>query len=103
MYNKKYCNTECCNSIKREVEYILLTLNLQIWRVKNSQIVSQSYIIIAYIINFQVQSTPGQVQIKFHLYIFGIRLRLNWVVELKKVSRTTASLALRGTGPRAWD
>ena len=25
MYNKKYCNTECCNSIRREVEYILLT------------------------------------------------------------------------------
>ena len=26
MYNKKYCNTECCNSIRRVVEYILLTL-----------------------------------------------------------------------------
>ena len=25
MHDKKYCNTECCNSIKREVEYILLT------------------------------------------------------------------------------
>ena len=28
MYNKKYCNTECCNSIKRVVEYILLILPL---------------------------------------------------------------------------
>ena len=80
-----------------------LTLDLQIWRVKNSQIGSQSYIIIAYIINFQVQSTPGQVQIKFHLYIFRIHLQLNWVVELKKVSQTTASLALRETGPRVRD
>ena len=26
MYNKKYCNTECCNSIRRAVEYILLTM-----------------------------------------------------------------------------
>ena len=26
MYNKKYCNTECCNSIRRAVEYILLTV-----------------------------------------------------------------------------
>ena len=25
MYNKKYCNTLCCNSIRRAVEYILLT------------------------------------------------------------------------------
>ena len=25
MYNKKYCNTLCCNSIRRVVEYILLT------------------------------------------------------------------------------
>ena len=29
---------------------------------------SQFYVIIAYIINFQVQSTPGQIQIKFTLY-----------------------------------
>ena len=28
MHDKKYCNTECCNSIKREVEYILLTIDL---------------------------------------------------------------------------
>ena len=28
MYNKKYCNTGCCNSIRRVVEYILLTLRL---------------------------------------------------------------------------
>ena len=70
-----------------------LTLDLQIWRVKNSWIWSQSsYVIIAYIINFQVLSTPGQVRIKFHLYIFGIHLRINWVVELRKVSQTTASL-----------
>ena len=27
MYNKKYCNTECCNSIRRVVEYILLKLS----------------------------------------------------------------------------
>ena len=80
-----------------------LTLDLQIWRVKNSQIWSQSYVIIAYIINFQVLSTPGQVQIKFHLYIFRIHLRINWVVELRKVSQTTASLALRKTGPRVQD
>ena len=59
------------------------------------------YIIIAYIINFQVQSTPDQLQIKFALYIFGIHLWINWVLELKKVSRTTVSLALRNTGPRA--
>ena len=64
---------------------------------------SQSYIIIAYIINFQVQSTPGQVHIRFNIYIFGICLRINWVVELKKVSQTTVSLALRETGPRAQD
>ena len=69
-------------------------LKLQIWSVKNSQIWSQYYVIIVYIINFQVLSTQGQVQIKFHLYIFGICLRINWVVELKKVSRMTASLAL---------
>ena len=31
MHNKKYCNTECCNSIKREVEYILLTFAMQAW------------------------------------------------------------------------
>ena len=80
-------------------------LNARPWDLEcqNSQIWSQSYIIIAYIINFQVQSTPGQVQIKFHLYIFGIRLQINWVVELRKVSQTTASLALRETGPRAQD
>ena len=51
-------------------------------------------------INFQVLSTLGQVQIKFHLYLFGIHLRINWVVELRKVSQMTASLALRETGPR---
>ena len=62
--------------------------------VKNSRIWPQPYIIIAYIINFQVLSTPGQVQIKFHLYLFGICLQINWVVELRKVCRTTASLAL---------
>ena len=64
---------------------------------------SQSYIIIAYIINFQVLSTPGQVQIRFTLYLFEIRLQINWVVELKKVSRMTASLALHKTGPRVQD
>ena len=78
-----------------------LMLDLQVWSVKNSLIWSQPYVIIAYIINFQVLSTPGQVQIRLTLYLFGIRLRINWVVELKKVSRTTASLALRETGPRA--
>ena len=41
---------------------------------KLSKFWSQSYVIIAYIINFQVQSTPGQIQIKFTLYIFGIHL-----------------------------
>ena len=76
-------------------------LDLQTWSVKNSQIWSQTYVIIAYIINFQVQSTPSQVQIKFHLYIFGIHLQINWVVELRKVSWMTASLALCKTGPRA--
>ena len=76
-------------------------LDLQTWSVKNSQIWSQSYIIIAYIVNFQVLSTPGQVQIKFHLYIFRICLRINWSVELKKVSQMTVSLALQDTGPRA--
>ena len=80
-----------------------VTLDLQTWSVKNSRIWPPSYIIIAYIINFQVLSTPGQVQIKFHLYLFGICLRINWVVELRKVSHTTASLALRETGPRAQD
>ena len=78
-------------------------LDLQTWSVKNSQIWSQSYIIIAYIINFQVLSTLGQVQIQFTLYLFGIRLRINWVMELRKVSHTTVSLALCETGPRVQD
>ena len=79
-------------------------LDLQNWSVTNSwHFWSQSYIIIAYIVNFQVQLTPGQLQIKFALNVFGIRLRINWVLELKKVSQTSASLALRDTGPRAQD
>ena len=63
----------------------------------------QSYVIIAYIINFQVQSTPGQLQIKFALYVFGLCLWINWVLKLNKVSWTTVSLALWDTGPRAQD
>ena len=47
---------------------------------------SQSYVIIAYLINFQVHSSPGQIQIKFALCILGICLQVNWDVELKKVS-----------------
>ena len=70
---------------------------------ENSQIWSQTYIIIAYIINFQVLLTPGQVQIKFNLYIVGVCLQINWVVELKRVSQMTVSLALRETGPRVQD
>ena len=66
---------------------------------KLSEFWYQSYIIIAYIINFQVQSTPGQLQIRFALYVFGICLWINWVLELKKVSQTTASLALRNMVP----
>ena len=70
---------------------------------KLSDFWSQSYIIIGYFINFQVHSSPGQIQIKFSLCILGIHLRVNWVLEIKKVSRTTASLTLRDIGLRAQD
>ena len=36
MHDKKYCNTECCNSIKREVEYILLTPSPTGWSLGGS-------------------------------------------------------------------
>ena len=49
-------------------------LNLQIWRVKNSQIWSQTYVIIAVNINFQVHTTPGKVHLKFELRILGLHL-----------------------------
>ena len=70
---------------------------------KLSKFWTQSYVVTAYIINFQVQLSPGQIQIKFALYVFGICLWINWVLELKKVSQTSVSLALRDTGPRAQD
>ena len=82
----------CLNAQPPDLECLKLT---EFW--------SQSYIIIVYIINFQVLSTPGQVQIRFTLYLFGIQLQINWVVELRKVSWMSASLALRETGPRAQD
>ena len=64
---------------------------------------SQTYVIIGYFINFQVHLSPGQIQIKFALCILGICLQVNWVLEIKKVSQTTASLTLRDIGLRAQD
>ena len=81
-------------STQLQALYSLNTQPLDLECQKLSEFWSQYYVIIAYIINFQFQLTPGQVQIRFTLFIFGIHLQINWVVGLKKVSRMTASLAL---------
>ena len=44
----------------------------------------QSYIIFAYIINFQVQLSPGKIHIKFELRILGLYLSVCWVLGFRK-------------------
>ena len=51
---------------------------------KLSDFWSHSYVIIAYIINFQVQLSPGKIHFKFELHILGLCLSVCWVLGIRK-------------------
>ena len=78
-------------------------LDLQIWRVKNSQIWSQTYIIITFNINFQVQSTPGKVHLKFKLHILGFLLSVCWVLGIRKEKSASNNRVTNSTRNRTWN
>ena len=69
---------------------------------KLSDFWSQSYINIAYIINFQVQLTPGKLHFKFELHILGLHLSVCWVLGIRKEKSALNIRVTNTTRTRSW-
>ena len=69
---------------------------------KLSNFWSQSYVNIAYIINFQVQSTPGNIHFKFELHILGLHLSVCWVLGIRKERHASNIRVTNTTRNRSW-
>ena len=63
---------------------------------------SQSYINIAYIINFQVQLTPGKLHFKFELCILGLCLSVYWVLGIRKKKSASNNRVTNSMRNRSW-
>ena len=63
---------------------------------------SQTYIIIAVNINFQVNSTPGKVHFKFKLRILGYRLSVCWELGIRKEKSASNNRVTNSTRNRSW-
>ena len=69
---------------------------------KLSDFWSQSHVIIAYIINFQVQSSPGKIHFKFELRILGICQCVCWVLGIRKEKSASNNRVTNTMRNRYW-
>ena len=63
---------------------------------------SQTYIIIAVNINFQVNLTPGKVHFKFELRILGYHLSVCWELGIRKEKSASNNRVTNSTRNRSW-